>query len=135
MIFAIRSDSNQDQSQKEDKKADLRTDCEVYPRSLPFYTQRHGGLPERKVQTGQKEGKEEGSCKLSRTTLLQWVKSCRKSFILQFYDLTRPLSDFVGKKLKISIDEHVVARWTRKVEIPGTKYPTKGKAMKADKLF
>jgi hypothetical protein len=72
---------------------------------------------------------------LSRTTLFRWVKSCRKSFILQFYDLTRPLSDFVGKKLKISIDEHVVARWTRKVEIPGTKHPTRGKAMKADKLF
>jgi len=30
---------------------------------------------------------------------------------------------------------HVVARWTRKVKIPGTKHPTRGKAMKADKLF
>ena len=49
--------------------------------------------------------------------------------------MTRPLSDFVGKKLKISVDEHVVARWTRKVKIPGTKHPTRGKAMKADKLF
>ncbi|HJH27651.1 MAG TPA: hypothetical protein C5S37_13025, partial [Methanophagales archaeon] len=49
--------------------------------------------------------------------------------------MTRPLSDFVGKKFKISIDEHVVARWTRKVKIPGTKHPTRGKAMKADKLF
>jgi hypothetical protein len=33
------------------------------------------------------------------------------------------------------MDEHVVARWTRKVKIPGTKHPTRGKAMKADKLF
>jgi transposase len=72
---------------------------------------------------------------LSRTTLFRWVKKCRKSFVLRFYDLTRPLGDFVGKKLKISIDEHVVARWTRKVKIPGTKHPTRGKAMKADKLF
>jgi len=72
---------------------------------------------------------------LSRTTLFRWVKKCRKSFILRFYDLTRPLSDFIGGKLKISIDEHVVARWTRKVKIPGTKHPTRGKAMKADKLF
>ncbi|MCW3133160.1 MAG: hypothetical protein N2V78_02380 [Methanophagales archaeon] len=72
---------------------------------------------------------------LSRTTLFRWVKKCRKSFVLRFYDLTRPLSDFVGKKLKISVDEHVVARWTRKVKIPGTKHPTRGKAMKADKLF
>ena len=72
---------------------------------------------------------------LSRTTLFRWVKRCRKSLVLRFYDLTRPLSDFVGKKLRISIDEHVVARWTRKVEIPGTKHPTRGKAMKADKLF
>lgn len=30
---------------------------------------------------------------------------------------------------------HVVARWTRKVKIPGTRHPTRGKAMKADKLF
>ena len=60
---------------------------------------------------------------LSRTTLFRWVKKCRKSFILRFYDLTRPLSDFIGGKLKISIDEHVVARWTRKVKIPGTKHP------------
>jgi len=72
---------------------------------------------------------------LSRTTLFRWVKKCRKSFVLRFYDLTRPLSDFFGKKLKISVDEHVVARWTRKVKIPGTKHPTRGKAMKADKLF
>lgn len=72
---------------------------------------------------------------LSRTTLFRWVKKCRKSFVLCFYDLTRPLGGFVGKKLKISIDEHVVARWTRKVKIPGTKHPTRGKAMKADKLF
>ena len=50
MIFAMYSDSNQDHSQKGDKKADLRTDCEVYYRSPPFYTQRRGGLPERKVQ-------------------------------------------------------------------------------------
>ena len=50
---------------------------------------------------------------LSRTTLFRWVKKCRKSFILRFYDLTRPLTDF----------------------IPGTKHPTRGKAMKADKLF
>jgi len=55
--------------------------------------------------------------------------------VLLFYDLTRQLKDFVGKNLKISIDEHVVARWTRKVKIPGTKHPTRGKAMKADKLF
>jgi transposase len=72
---------------------------------------------------------------LSRTTLFRWMKGCRKSFVLRFYDLTRPLSDFFGKKLKISIDEHVVARWTRKVKIPGTKHPTRGKAVKADKLF
>jgi transposase len=72
---------------------------------------------------------------LSRTTLFRWMKGCRKSFVLRFYDLTRPLSDFFGKKLKISVDEHVVARWTRKVKIPGTKHPTRGKAMKADKLF
>ncbi len=72
---------------------------------------------------------------LSRTTLFRWMKGCRKSFVLRFVDLTRPLSDFCGKKLKINIDEHVVARWTRKVKIPGTKHPTRGKAMKADKLF
>jgi transposase len=72
---------------------------------------------------------------LSRTTLFRWMKGCRKSFVLRFYDLTRPLSDFFGKKPKISVDEHVVARWTRKVKIPGTKHPTRGKAMKADKLF
>ena len=72
---------------------------------------------------------------LSRATIFRWMKSCRKTFILRFYDLTRPLSDFIGGKLRISIDEHVVARWTRKVKIPGTKHPTRGKAMRADKLF
>jgi len=30
---------------------------------------------------------------------------------------------------------HVVTRWTRKAKIPGTKHPTRGKAMRADKLF
>lgn len=75
------------------------------------------------------------NCVLSRTTIFRLVKSCRSSFVFRFYDLTRPLSDMVEKTLKISIDEHVVARWTRKVKIPGTKHPTRGKAMKADKLF
>lgn len=72
---------------------------------------------------------------LSRTSIFRWVKKCRKSSVLLFYDLTRQLKDFVGKALEISIDEHVVARWTRKVKIPGTKHPTRGKAMRADKLF
>lgn len=40
---------------------------------------------------------------LSRTTLFRWVKSCRKSFALRFYDLTRPLSDFAGEKLKSAL--------------------------------
>ena len=35
----------------------------------------------------------------------------------------------------VELHTHVVARWTRKVKIPGTKHPTRGKAMKADKLF
>ena len=77
------------------------------------------------------------------------MKGCRKSFVLRFYDFTRPLSDFFGKNLKTSIDvspyracgvvgwnpTHVVARWTREVKIPGTKHPTRRKAVKADKLF
>ncbi len=29
----------------------------------------------------------------------------------------------------------MVARWTREVKIPGTKHPTRRKAVKADKLF
>jgi len=72
---------------------------------------------------------------LSRTTLFRWGKKCRKSMVLRFYELTRPLEDFIEKDLRISIDEHVVARWTKKVAIPGTKHPTRGKAMRADKLF
>ena len=74
---------------------------------------------------------------MTSLTCTSWSgkRKSRKSFVLRFYDLTRPLSDFIGKKLKISVDEHVVARWTRKVKIPGTKHPTRGKAMKADKLF
>jgi|GEM_PF-2188977 len=72
---------------------------------------------------------------LSRTTLFRWVKSCHKSLVLRFYELTRPVGEFVGKTLEISVDEHVVARWTRKVKIPGTKHPTRGRAMRADKLF
>jgi hypothetical protein len=41
---------------------------------------------------------------LSRTTLFRWMKGCRKSFVICFYDLTRPSGVFAGKKLKISID-------------------------------
>ena len=29
---------------------------------------------------------------LSRTAIFRWMKSCQKTFILRFYDLTRPLS-------------------------------------------
>ena len=47
----------------------------------------------------------------------------------------RKLYFIIPCKLKISIDEHVVARWTRKVNIPRTKHPMRGKAMKADKHF
>jgi hypothetical protein len=72
---------------------------------------------------------------LSRTTLFRWMKKCPKSAILEFYELTRPLENLTGKKLRISIDEHVVARWTRKIKLAGTLHPTRGKAMKADKLF
>jgi len=75
------------------------------------------------------------SAVLSRTILFRWMKSCPKSLVLRFYEPTRPVGEFVGKMLEISIDEHVVARWTRKVKIPGTKHPTRGRAMRADKLF
>ena len=72
---------------------------------------------------------------LSRTTVFRRLKRFSKSMVLRFYELTRPLENCIGNKIRISIDEHVVARWTKKMDIPGTKHPTRGRAMKADKLF
>lgn len=72
---------------------------------------------------------------MERTAIWRWMKSCPKAVVQRFYQLTRPLEGFRGKSLWISIDEHVVARWTRKYPLAGTKHPTRGKAMKADKLF
>lgn len=72
----------------------------------------------------------------SRQFIHSWVKQTRIPHVDTFYEATRvPKPEIVGQALDVSFDEHVVARWTESVDISGTKHPTRGKAMKADKLF
>ncbi len=72
----------------------------------------------------------------SRQHVHHWLKQMDLAGVKAFYQQTRPdVETILGQPLEISFDEHVIARWTKKVELSGTKHPTRGKAMKADKLF
>lgn len=72
---------------------------------------------------------------LSASLVCQRVKKLSKETIKKIYEWSQPLSEFIASSLWVSIDEHVVARWTAKVKIAKTKHPTRGRAMRADKLF
>lgn len=72
----------------------------------------------------------------SRQFIHSWFKQTRITHVEAFYEATRPpKAEIIGQSLDVSFDEHVVARWTKSADISGTKHPTRGKAMKADKLF
>ncbi len=73
---------------------------------------------------------------LSRTFIWHWVKSCPKSLVKAFYQESRPEVIVSGdEEMIISIDEHVITRWTKLYDMAGTLWPTRGKSGKADKVF
>ncbi len=71
---------------------------------------------------------------LTRQGIYRIFRRLRKAHITQFYEKTRP-PICEGEDLWVSLDEHVVARWTKKIHLPGTRHPTRNRPMKADKLF
>ena len=68
------------------------------------------------------------------STIWKWMKKMSKDSVLKIYQLTRPLKD-LGSSLWVSIDEHVVPRWTQAFKLKKAHHPTRGRKMKADKLF
>lgn len=70
---------------------------------------------------------------LSRTQIWKTLKRIPKKGIYAFYRHTQPSEE--AKSLSLSIDEHVLPRWTKDYQMHAAKVTTKGRAMKADKLF
>jgi hypothetical protein len=68
------------------------------------------------------------------STVWKWMKNLSKNTILTLYQFSRPLKS-VGSSLWVSIDEHVVPRWSQVFELAKTHHPTRGRKMRADKLF
>jgi len=72
----------------------------------------------------------------SRVFIWHWLKNCPKSQIDRFYQASRKYEvELDDQEERVSIDEHVVIRWTKIFEMAGTLWPTRGKSGNADKLF
>jgi hypothetical protein len=71
---------------------------------------------------------------LSRNTLGGLVRAASTRAVGRFVHLTQPLLD-AARQLQVSIDEHVVARFTRKFLIPKGFHTIRNKKMRAEKLF
>jgi hypothetical protein len=71
---------------------------------------------------------------LSRRTLGQWVRAVSTRSVNKFMRLTQPVAED-AKGLWLSIDEHTVARFTRKFLIPKGFHTIRNKLMRAEKLF
>ena len=71
---------------------------------------------------------------LGRTALGGLVRAASSRAVGRFVRLTRPLLD-AARQLHVSIDEHVVARFTRKFLIPKGFHTIRNKKMRAEKLF
>jgi hypothetical protein len=76
-----------------------------------------------------------GGCRcLSRRTLGGLVRAVSTRAVGKFLQLTRPVVS-AAEHLHVSIDEHVVARFTRKFLIPKGFHTIRNKKMRAEKLF
>ena len=71
---------------------------------------------------------------LSRRTLGQWVRAVSTRSVNTFMRLTQPVVK-LAQRLWLSIDEHAVARFTRKFLIPKGFHTIRNKLMRAEKLF
>jgi hypothetical protein len=71
---------------------------------------------------------------LSRSTLGEWVRAVPARSVGRFIYLTQPLLD-AARQLCVSIDEHAVARFTRKFLIPKGFHTIRNKKMRVEKLF
>jgi len=71
---------------------------------------------------------------LGRNALGGLVRAASSRAVGRFVHLTRPLLD-AAQQLRVSIDEHVVARFTRKFLIPKGFHTIRNKKMRAEKLF
>jgi hypothetical protein len=76
-----------------------------------------------------------GGCRcLSRRTLGGRVRAVSTRAVGKFLQLTQPVVS-AAQHLSVSIDEHVVARFTRKFLIPKGFHTLRNKKMRAEKLF
>jgi hypothetical protein len=71
---------------------------------------------------------------LNRNTLGQLVRAALTRAVQHFVRVTRPALG-AARKLCLSFDEHVVARFTRKFRIPKGFHTIRNKKMRAEKLF
>jgi hypothetical protein len=71
---------------------------------------------------------------LSRSTLGSWVRAVSTRSVGKFLRLTQPVVAAAHSVL-LSIDEHTVARFTRKFLIPKGFHTVRNKKMRAEKLF
>ncbi len=72
---------------------------------------------------------------LDGSTLRNRLRQLPAYIVDLFYRKTQPVQEFLKGSLWVSIDEHVVTRWTDKVRLAKTKHPTRGRLLPADKLF
>lgn len=72
---------------------------------------------------------------LTRHWLGGWVRHVRTRAARLFSRMTQRLRSYEGKIAGLSLDEHVVARWTRKLLISKGYHTTRNKHLRCEKLF
>lgn len=72
---------------------------------------------------------------LTRRWLGGWVRHVRTRAARLFSRMTQRLRSYEGKIASLSLDEHVVVRWTRKLLISKGYHTTRNKHLRCEKLF
>lgn len=76
-----------------------------------------------------------GASPVARDALGHWVRAVSTHAVLRFVRATRRLGQIAHTVATVSIDEHVIARWTRKFRIPKGYHTIRNKHMKSEKVF
>ena len=77
-----------------------------------------------------------GGAKLpSRQEMGGWLRRVKRSAVERFCRLTEDVRSYVGRSVRLSLDDHVIARWTRLFAISKGYHTIRNKHMKVERMY
>lgn len=71
----------------------------------------------------------------SRQEIGGWLKRVRRAAVERFCRLTEKAGHYVGRVVRMSLDDHVIPRWTRLFAISKGYHTTRNKHMKVERVY